>query len=146
MAVVKDQISPRTTEDDAGFSLSECRPVATLPATDIDRARRFYAEKLGLTPTPGAAPGHCLYQCGGAMFAVYESLGRASGTHGQMAFSVSDLETVVRQLKARGVVFTGEIIEDERTRTAWFKDSEGNLLSVREILACPVPNGGHPIR
>jgi len=56
-----------------------------------------------------------------------------------MAFSVSDFETVVRQLKARGVVFTGDIAEDERTRAAWFKDSEGNLLMVREILACPVP-------
>lgn len=73
MAVAKDQISPRTGEDDAGFSLSEFRAVATLPATDIDRARRFYAEKLGLGPTPGAAPGHYLYQCGGATFALYES-------------------------------------------------------------------------
>jgi hypothetical protein len=47
---------------------------------------------------------------------------------------------VVRQLKAQGVVFVGDIAEDERTRTAWFKDSEGNLLYLREILACPTPN------
>jgi predicted enzyme related to lactoylglutathione lyase len=139
MAVTKAQISPRTGEDEAGFSLSECRAIAKLPATDIERARRFYADKLGLTATPGAAPGHYLYQCGGATFALYETSGRASGTHDQMVFSVSDLETVVRQLKARGVAFTGDIAEDERTRTAWFKDSEGNLLSVREILACPAP-------
>jgi predicted enzyme related to lactoylglutathione lyase len=146
MDVTKDQITHRTGEDDAGFSLLECRAIAKLPATDIERARRFYAEKLGLTPTPGAAPGHYLYQCGGATFALYETQGRASGTHDQMVFSVSDLETVVRQLKARGVVFTGDIAEDERTRTAWFKDSEGNLLSVREILACPTPNEGRPLR
>ena len=139
VAVAKEQISAGTGEDDAGFSLSECRAVATLPATDIERACRFYAEKLGLTAAPGAAPGHYLYQCGGATFALYETPGRASGTHNQMAFSVSDFETVVRQLKARGVVFTGDIAEDERTRAAWFKDSEGNLLMVREILACPVP-------
>jgi len=139
MGVVKEQISRRTGEDDRGFSLSECKAVTTLPATDIERARRFYAEKLGLTSTPGAAPGHYLYQCGGATFALYETAGKASGTHDQMGFSVSDLETVVRQLKARGVVFTGDITEDERTRTAWFKDSEGNLLMVREILACPAP-------
>jgi predicted enzyme related to lactoylglutathione lyase len=139
MGVTHEQISPRTGEEDAGFSLSECKALATLPATDIDRARRFYAEKLGLAGTPGAAPGNYLYQCGGAMFALYETPGRASGTHHQMAFTVPDLETVVRQLKARGVAFTGDIAEDERTRTAWFKDSEGNLLMVREILACPAP-------
>ena len=146
MAVTKDQISPRTGGEDAGFSLSDCRAIAMLPATDIERARLFYAEKLGLTATPGAAPGHYLYQCGGATFALYETPGRASGTHDQMAFTVSDLETVVPQLKARGVVFTGDIDEDERTRTAWFKDSEGNLLMVREILACPAPNGGRPLQ
>jgi predicted enzyme related to lactoylglutathione lyase len=140
MAVAKQQTSARTSGDEIGFSLSECRAVATLPATDIERARRFYAEKLGLTANPGAAPGNYLYQCGGATFALYETPGKASGTHNQMAFSVSDLDTVVRQLKARGVVFTGDIAEDERTRTAWFKDSEGNLLMVREILACPVPS------
>lgn len=139
MGVVKEQISRRTGEDDTGFSLSECRAVAMLPATDIERARRFYAEQLGLTSTPGAAPGHYLYQCGGATFALYETPGTASGTHDQMGFTVTDLETVMRQLKARGVVFTGDIAEDERTRTAWFKDSEGNLLIVREILACPAP-------
>jgi len=141
MAAAKEQISPRTAGDEAGFSLSECRAGATLPATDIERARRFYAEKLGLTANPGAAPGHYLYQCGGATFVLYETPGRASGTHNQIAFSVTDLDTVVRQLKARGVVFTGDIAEDERTRTAWFKDSEGNLLSVVEILACPAPTG-----
>lgn len=140
MAITKQQISPRTGEDDAEFSLSECRAVAMLPATDIERALRFYAEKLGLTAIPGAAPRHYIYQCGGATFAVYETTGTASGTHHQMAFSVSDLDTAVRQLKARGLVFTGDIVEDERTRTAWFTDSEGNLLGVREILACPTPN------
>jgi predicted enzyme related to lactoylglutathione lyase len=139
MAVTKDEISLRAGGEDAGFSLSECRAIAMLPATDIERARRFYAEKLGLTSTPGAAPGHYLYQCGGATFSLDETSGRASGTHYQMTFMVSDIETVVRQLKGRGVVFTGDIAEDERTRTAWFKDSEGNLLSVREILACPAP-------
>jgi predicted enzyme related to lactoylglutathione lyase len=139
MGVTHEQISPRTGEEDAGFSLSDCKALATLPASDIDRARRFYAEKLGLIGTPGAAPGHYLYQCGGAMFALYETPGRASGTHHQLAFTVPDLETVVRQLKGRGVAFTGDIAEDERTRTAWFKDSEGNLLMVREILACPAP-------
>lgn len=144
MAVTKEQVSPPTDADAAGFALSDCMAVATLPATDIERARRFYAEKLGLTATQGAAPGHCLYRCGGAVFTLYQTQERASGTHDQMAFLVSDLETVVRQLKTRGVVFARDIAQDERTRTAWFKDSEGNLLVVREILACPTPTEGRP--
>lgn len=145
VAVAKEQISPRTGEGDAAFSLSECRAVAMLPATDIERARRFYAEKLGLTATAGAAPRHYIVQCGGAPFALYETLGKASGTHHQMAFTVSDVEAAVRQMKARGVGFTDDIVEDERTRTACFKDSEGNLLIVREILACPSPTSGRPL-
>jgi predicted enzyme related to lactoylglutathione lyase len=146
MAVPREQSSPRTGGDDTVFSLSGYMAIATLPASDIERARRFYTEKLGLTAIPGAAPGHYLFRCAGTTFALYETTGRASGTHDQMAFSVSDLDTVVRHLKRRGVVFTRDIAEDERTRTAWFKDGEGNLLMLREILACPTRNAGRPLR
>jgi predicted enzyme related to lactoylglutathione lyase len=144
MTVAKEQMSPRTDGEDGGFSLSECPAIATLPAADLGRARRFYADKLGLTAMPGSAPGHYVFVCGGTMFVVYETSARASGTHDQMTFRVSDLDTVVRQLKNRGVIFRGEVAEDEHTRTAWFKDSEDNLLMVREILACAVPNGDGP--
>ena len=125
------------TDQAAEFSLAGSRVMATLPAADVERARCFYSEKLGLTPTPGAAPAHYLYHCGDTTFSLYQASGRASGTHQQMGFSVSDLDAVMRELKARGVVFMGDIVEDERTRTAWFKDSEDNVLMLREILACP---------
>lgn len=132
--------------NDKGFSLSGSIAIAALPATDIDRARRFYTEKLGLTPTPGVAPGRFICKSGDTTFAVYESRRRASGTHEQMGFMVSDLDSVVRHLKIRGVVFTGDIAEAERTRSAWFKDSEGNLLMLREILACPSPHSEPSLR
>jgi len=48
-------------------------------------------------------------------FVLYETSERASRTHHQISFLVSDLETVVRRLQAQGVVFTGDIAEDERT-------------------------------
>ena len=130
-----------TGAENEGFSLSDCRTLTTLPARDIARARRFYAEKLGLTAAPGAAPGYYLYHCGGVAFSLYETSGTASGTHDQMAFTVPNLEMAMRQLKARGVTFRGDVAEDERTRTAWFKDSEDNLLMLREILVCPLPDG-----
>jgi catechol 2,3-dioxygenase-like lactoylglutathione lyase family enzyme len=128
------------------FSLQECRTIGKLPATDIERARRFYAEKLGLTRCRQIAPGHYIYECFDSLFLLISSRGRASGTHDQLAFFVRDVDFVVGQLKARGVVFeppyddpravwTGEISENERRRAAWFKDSEGNLLNVAQYPA-----------
>jgi predicted enzyme related to lactoylglutathione lyase len=146
MDVAKGQTSPRTAGNEEGFSLSQSQATAKLPARNIERARRFYAEKLRLASIPGAAPGHYLCRCGGTIFVLYETSGRASGTHVQMEFVVSDLETAVRQMEARGVVFAGDIAEDGHTRTARFNDSEDNLLAVREILACPAPNGSSRLR
>lgn len=85
------------------FSLQECRTSGKLPATDIERARRFYAEKLGLTRCRQIAPGHYIYECCDSLFLLISSRGRASGTHDQLAFFAPDIEVVVRQLKARGV-------------------------------------------
>ena len=145
MGAVEQRGRMRAHPQNEGFSLSDCRTVTTLPARDIERARRFYAEKLGLTAMPGAAPGYFLYQCGGAVFSLYATSGKASGAHDQMGFTVPDLELAMRTLKARGVVFSGGPTDDERTRTAWFKDSEDNQLMLREMIACPLPAAGGPI-
>ncbi|MEV4244483.1 VOC family protein [Streptosporangium canum] len=122
--------------------------VATrLPARDLDRARAFYAEKLGLEPVE-ERPGGLLYRCGGGRFALFASTGTASGDHTQMAWEVDDLEAVVEELRSRGVVFeevdapgfrtVGGIAHVEGNypsagtgeRAAWFRDSEGNLLGI----------------
>jgi extradiol dioxygenase family protein len=142
----KAPVAPQTAESESEFSLEECRTIGKLPATDIERARRFYAEKLGLTRCRQIAPGHYIYECCDSLFLLISSRGRASGTHDHLVFFVRDVEVVVRQLKARGVVFeppyddplavwTGEISENERRRSAWFKDSEGNLLNVAQYPA-----------
>src|SRR5436190_9186960 len=128
--------------------------VATrLPAQDLDRARAFYAEKLGLEPTD-ERPGGVLYRCGRGEFALFESAGGPSGSHTQMAWEVDDIEATIAELKARGVVFeeydlpgltaVGGIVEvpgnypsedSVGERAAWFKDSEGNLLAIGQ----PIP-------
>ncbi|MFE7836905.1 VOC family protein [Streptomyces sp. NPDC057474] len=126
--------------------------VATrLPAQDLDRARRFYAEKLGLEPVD-ERPGGLLYRCGGGTeFALFTSTGASPGTFTQMGWQVDDVEAVVTELRQRGVVFEevdvpgfrteGGIAEIEGNypskgargeRAAWFRDSEGNLLGVGE--------------
>lgn len=122
------------------------RPIHTpLPATDMERARRFYAEKLGLTPEtvlPDERDG-LFYRCGGVRFLLFPSQTPSSGNHTQMTWLTSDIEADVADLKARGVVFEEYDLPDLKTidsiatigesKGAWFKDSEGNLLALGEF-------------
>jgi catechol 2,3-dioxygenase-like lactoylglutathione lyase family enzyme len=122
--------------------------VATrLPAKDLQRARQFYSEKLGLEPVE-ERPGGLLYRCGSGAFALFQSGGAPSGTHTQMGLEVDDIEAVVAELRRRGVVFEEYDMPGLRTvngiaevqgnypsigvgeRAAWFRDSEGNLLGI----------------
>jgi predicted enzyme related to lactoylglutathione lyase len=125
--------------------------VATrLPAQDLDRARRFYAEKLGLEPVE-TRPGGLRYQCESGSFALFESAGRPSGEHTQMAWTVADVDAAVAELKARGVEFETVDVPGLKTvdgladvegnypsaggigeRAGWFRDSEGNLIGLGE--------------
>lgn len=127
--------------------------VATrLPAQDLERARRFYAEKLGLEPVE-ERPGGLRYRCGDSYFVVFQSTGAASGTHTQMGWEVDDIEATVAALRARGVVFedydlpglvtVNGIAEVEGNypskggvgeKGGWFRDSEGNLLGIGQPL------------
>jgi dihydrofolate reductase/catechol 2,3-dioxygenase-like lactoylglutathione lyase family enzyme len=144
----QDRFPARGTE----HGLQVGRVAARLPAQDLDRARRFYAEKLGLEPVE-ERPGGLRYRCREGWFALFESAGRPSGEHTQIAFEVDDLEHMVRELRTRGVVFEdydspglrtlGGIASVEgnypstRTtgeRAAWFHDSEGNLLAIGQPL------------
>lgn len=123
-----------------------------LPAQDLDRARRFYAEKFGLQPSE-ERPGGLSYRCANAEFALYRSAGAAPGTFTQMAFEVDDLDAAVAALRDRGVVFDEVDLPGLRTtdgvaevkgnypskggqgeRAAWFRDSEGNLLGLGQAL------------
>ena len=124
------------------------KAAARLPAQDLDRARAFYSEKLGLEPVD-ERPGGILYRIGGCEFALFASTGAPSGAHTQMGFEVEDIDATVAELRARGVVFeeydfTVDGIADIEgnypsknsygERAAWFRDSEGNMLGVGELL------------
>ena len=128
--------------------LAQGRVATRLPAQDLDRARRFYSERLGLEPVD-ERPGGLLYRCGGTDFALFQSTGASPGTFTQMGWEVADLEQVVAELRRRGVVFEEVDMPGLRTkegiaeidgnypskgargeRGAWFRDSEGNLLGI----------------
>ena len=80
--------------------LSDARFETSLPCSDLQRAKSFYADKLGLTPTDEA--GRAFYQGrDGTRFILFPSSGSASGSHSQMGFMVADIDAEVRDLKQR---------------------------------------------
>jgi catechol 2,3-dioxygenase-like lactoylglutathione lyase family enzyme len=131
--------------------LANARLAGRLPAEDLDRARAFYAEKLGLEPVE-ERPGGLRYVCASGEFALFESAGGASGDHTQMGWEVDDIDATVRELRARGVVFEEYDLPGLETvdgiahiegnypskgkgeRAAWFRDSEGNMLGIGEVI------------
>ncbi len=128
--------------------MPEFRKAATrLPTQDLERARAWYAEKLGLEPVE-ERPGGLLYRIGGCEFALFASAGASDGSFTQIGLEVADLHAAVAEMRARGVVFEeydlGTLRTDDGIATiegnypsrgtgeygAWFKDCEGNLLGV----------------
>lgn len=122
-----------------------------LPARDLDRARSWYAEKLGLEPTE-ERPGAIRYAIGNCEFALFTSAGTPDGSFTQMGFEVADLAETVADLKRRGVVFEEYRAGPIRTENsiahiegnypskgsgelaAWFRDSEGNMIGLGEPI------------
>jgi catechol 2,3-dioxygenase-like lactoylglutathione lyase family enzyme len=125
---------------------------ARIPAQDLERARAFYADKLGLQPSE-ERPGGLRYRCGNGWFSIFESSGAASGAHTQMGWEVDDIEATVAELRRRGVVFEEVDLPGLKTvngiaevagnypssgatgeKAAWFRDSEGNLLGMGQPI------------
>lgn len=118
---------------------------ATLPAIDLERAKRFYAEKLELTPESEIPGGGLFYRCGeNTGFVLFPSQDAASGTPTQAGWTVGDVEAEVAALKARGLIFeeydtpslktVDSVFTKGTVKAAWFKDSEGNLFGLRQFL------------
>lgn len=127
--------------------LSNVRIEARIPTQDLARARRWYAEKLGLEAVE-EREGGLRYEGASGIFCLYASAGASDGSFTQVAFYVDDLESTVAVLRERGVVFEeyegmrGGIMEirgnypskGSGERAAWFRDSEGNLIGLGEVV------------
>jgi catechol 2,3-dioxygenase-like lactoylglutathione lyase family enzyme len=127
--------------------LENGRVATRLPAQDLERARAFYSDKLGLDPVE-ERPGGLRYTCAGGDFGLFASAGAASGDHTQMGWEVDDIDATVAELRSRGLVFEEYDLPGLATvdgianiegnypskgtgeRAAWFRDSEGNLLGI----------------
>jgi catechol 2,3-dioxygenase-like lactoylglutathione lyase family enzyme len=122
--------------------LGSRRAFATIPAADIDRAKRWYEEKLGLRPTRENPAGISYETGGGSGFLLYPTSNAGKAPNTLMSFEAKDIVADVRALKQRGVVFEEYDLPGLKTvdsiatlgslRGAWFKDSEGNILAIGE--------------
>ena len=114
--------------------------VATIPVSDLDRARDFYRDTLGLTRL-WENPASIRFGVGGSELSVFRR-GAVGAQHTMAHFEVGDIELAVRDLESKGVEFldydegplrtAGHIAEMGPARGAWFKDPDGNILGLRQ--------------
>ena len=111
-----------------------------LPATDVGRARAFYEQKLGFRPADEIAGGVVYEFGGGTACFLYPTRNAGTNRASQAFWQVDDVEREVADLKARGVTFEEYDVPGMKTvngiataggaKTAWFKDTEGNILAL----------------
>jgi catechol 2,3-dioxygenase-like lactoylglutathione lyase family enzyme len=122
--------------------LKDAAIVPYIPVGDLARARAFYEGKIGLQPAEEYAGG-VIYKFGlGSWVFMYPSAGAGTSKASTAFWSVENVEAEVAELKARGVVFeeydwpglktVNSIATGGGAKTAWFKDSEGNILAISQ--------------
>jgi catechol 2,3-dioxygenase-like lactoylglutathione lyase family enzyme len=116
-----------------------------LPVRDLDRARAFYADRLGLSPEGAKPDGKFVFRfgAGGSLALLPKPDARPSETTA-LSFAVDDIESAVGALEDRGVHFEDYDLPGLRTvnhvcvlgseKAAWFKDPDGNILCLHEDL------------
>jgi predicted enzyme related to lactoylglutathione lyase len=121
--------------------------VTMLPVSDLERAKQFYGQTLGLNEVGKAPDGGPLYTAGSGGDTIElmprpEAVGEARTL---LSFEVQDIQGTIQDLEGRGVEFQdydepelkteGHIATFDSSKAAWFKDSEGNILCVHEMPA-----------
>jgi catechol 2,3-dioxygenase-like lactoylglutathione lyase family enzyme len=118
----------------------------TLPASDIDRAKAWYRDKLGFTPEEELPDGSAYYRSGSSRFYLYATQFAGTAQNTAAGWIVDDLDKEMEELRGRGVVFEEYDFPGLKTvngvaeiegieRSAWFKDSEGNILSLGQRIS-----------
>jgi catechol 2,3-dioxygenase-like lactoylglutathione lyase family enzyme len=118
-------------------------PVMTmLPVKDMERARDFYVNKLGLEAEGLAADGKFVLRASGTKFGLIPKPEGTKAEHTTVGFEVDDVAAEIRTLKSRGVAFEDYDFPGFKTvdhmivigtdKAAWFKDTEGNILCLHQ--------------
>jgi len=120
--------------------LADKDAVATVAVKDLKVAKKFYGDTLGLKPTPVPEPEVLNYKSGNSTVLVYKSQFAGSNKATSVTWIVDDVEGTVKDLKAKGVAFEhydfpgmtrkGDVHIAGKSKAAWFKDPDGNILAV----------------
>jgi predicted enzyme related to lactoylglutathione lyase len=123
--------------------LKDSNIMAVLPAKDINRAKEFYRDKLGIEPSESMEEGSVMYSCGqGTRFLVYQTENAGTAKNTQLGWETDNLEREMEELRGRGVVFEDYNFPGLKTengiataswgKAAWFLDSEDNIISISQ--------------
>ena len=113
---------------------------AYLPAKDVARAREFYEGKLGFRPAEEIGGGVAYHFANGTGCFLYPTPNAGTNRASQAFWRVDDIEREVAELRSRGVTFeeydqpglktVNGIATGGGAKSAWFKDTEGNILAI----------------
>lgn len=120
--------------------LKDADAVATVAVKNLDAAAKFYEQTLGLTRA-GSEDGEAIvFESGDTSINVYKSNFAGTNKATALTWTVDDVDDVVRTLKGKGVKFEhydlpdtkreGDVHVSGDIKVAWFKDPDGNILSV----------------
>jgi len=122
--------------------LGKAHATPMIAVKDIDRAKRFYGEKLGMKPFQEMGDQLFMLKSGDTTLSVYKSEFAGTNKATLLTFDVDDISAEVNELKSKGIAFEhydlegltpeGDIYRGEGMKTAWFKDPDGNILSLIE--------------
>lgn len=121
--------------------LGDIDAIANVAVRDLDVARKFYEGKLGLTPADTQCEGVIAYRSGNSKLYVYRSDFAGTNQATTVSWEVGDrIDELVRSLAAHGVAFEyyempdmtleGDVHVAGEMRVAWFRDPDGNILSL----------------
>ena len=104
---------------------------------DLDRARKFYEDTLGLKTKDEWGGEGATLKSGDTLINIYRSEFAGTNKATALTFDVDDIDSEVRDLKDKGIMFEhydvqglqreGDIYRGEKMKTAWFKDPDGNI-------------------
>jgi predicted enzyme related to lactoylglutathione lyase len=124
--------------------LASSRATTILPVVNAERARDFYGRVLGLHDLGPSGDGKFLFDLIGGFLALLQKDQPTKAEHTALSFEVADARAAINELTARGVVFEDYDFPGLKTvdkvcilgseKAAWFKDTEGNILCVHEIV------------
>jgi catechol 2,3-dioxygenase-like lactoylglutathione lyase family enzyme len=115
--------------------------VANIAVKNLDTAKKFYEDTLGLTPVGAEDQEVIVFKSGNSTVYVYQS--QYAGTNKATAVTWvvgEEVEGIVQQLKAKGITFEhydmpgmtrdGDVHIAGDMKVAWFKDPDGNILNI----------------